>query len=1749
MQLFNSIKYLFISSLLLLLTACGEGSNSGFPTAECGNAGNLCINSFVINPDKAAILLGGTQTYQAIATLTDGSERDITELVTWSVDDQEKAVIVVDGSSVIATGLAEGTVNILASYRGIDVSAQLSVGAITFTISPIEASILTGMVQSYKAFAILPSGVQIEVTEQATWTSINPIIASLNADGANIEVTGLTSGLDTISATYNGKSIFALLNVISSTPESLLITPASSTLPAGTSQQYNAYLTTTDNEVIDVTASSTWTVADTAIANIDSDAWLTTSTIGDTQVQASIVHNGVTLSNSAALSVSNAALSSLVISPENGKFPVGKMGVYRAAAYFSDGSVIDVTREASWQVADETIGSIVGSGVFAGDSIALLPGKTSISATLFSVSDSTNVEVTAAEIKAISLSPQDATTPVGTAINYQAYAFYSDGSKRNITQFGAWSSSEPSVAAIDFVGAKSGQATAFTVGTTDIAISFDGITKSTSLTVSNAVVTKLQISPLDPSVPVGIEGQFTAIAYYSDKTTADVTAMTNWLVDDYTVAAVVPTGDFSGYAKALSQGTTQLTATFKGQSSSTIITVSPAVLESLSLSPAQITIPVGTTQQYQLFGVFSDGTNHDLTLFASYQSSKPSIASIDTTALASAHINSTSSVTITATYNGMQTTASLSVSAGILEYITLEPADQTIAVGHKGRLEARAFYTGGINKDITKLATWSVDDGDIASVDNTQADAGSVLGISEGIVTVTASFSGEQAAGITTVTTAVLESVTISPISTTIAAGLTQQYHLFAIFSDNTSREVTLVSDWQSADPTGASIDSNGLATTYQEWQTVITGTYQGLSASSNLTITGAVASILQITPPNPSKPLGTVGNFVATVFYTDGYAANVTESTTWTSSQSDVVQINASGPSAGLVSADKIGISEITASFSGLSATTNATVTAAILTDIYINPVNSAIDIGDKVSYNAICKFSDGSLHNLPSNGIWQSSNTEVATIQITGPTTAWATGIDGGSVTITASVGDIVSNAAILKVAPKVIPVVITSIQVTPATATVAVGAQDQLAAIAYYSDGSDADITSKATWLSDNSDVVNVTTTGDNAGFAYSIAVGEANITAVMDNITSNSAKITVIGKTLDNVQITPNNKSYKVGETAQYFVRAIYDDYTSEDVSAYSQIQSLDLATATFDENNLMTAVNIGNAELTAVYMGMTSEREFLHVFAPAPTPPTLEVSPANIEVPQSTIDRYTATLHYADGTNKDVTSQALWLSNNTNIVNIVPNGEDAGFALATSAGTTTISASFEDINSNTAEVTVLAIELLFIEIVIEDNASFPEGTTKHYTAFATYNDESVVEITRDATWKSDNTSTVVTAKGFVYGVNIGETNINIYFQGKSDDQAVVVTDAVATSLTITPSYHEMAVHSTVDYTVVAILSDGTTENVTKDVLKSATGTAELAIIYQEDSLVKVEGITSGNAVVQANYQNLSATANIVILPATLASITITPLDETISLGSTLQYQARAQYSDGSEVNITEQASWLSTELAIAAIDNNTYVGLASGISAGTTTIQATFNGISASTSLTIDASCGTGKPDSIYIHPENAVISLNTEMQYTLYGLWSNGCTAQLTQNNAAKWSSSDNKIVSIGKKDGIALAKKLGSTTINADYQSLSAMPVNVTVTNEEVLSVSIQPAPSSILSKGASLSYLCSARTAIDGVEQAEKFVTGLASFSSNDISLAVIAGNNGSTQTVTAQNKIGSTTITCSYGGKESSSSLTVQ
>lgn len=1264
-------KYLILSLLLLLLSGCGDGSNSGFPSG-CGKEDNLCVSQLTISPKTSAVLVSGQQSYQAIATLNDGSELDITDKVTWFIDDSSIATLLVEGNRVVATGITDGLATISASYHDLNASAQLLVGAISVSITPSVSTILTDMEQSYQAFAIFSNGLQVDVTQQVSWHSDNLAVASIGVVGDKVIAKGLTEGLALISASYNGKSIYAQLNVVNSTAETLVITPASTVIPKGTATQYRAFLTTSSGDVIDVTTKVSWQVTDSSIATIDADAWLSALKMGSTSITASLIHNAKTLTAIAALTVNNAQLSTLAISPVDGIFPVGKIGAYRAHAYFSDGSVIDVTRASTWNIADPSIGTIIHTGIFAGDSVALSPGKTTVNASFNSITADTGLEVTSAKILNISISPHDFSTPLGTRIAYQAYARYSDGSKQDITQIAAWSSSEPSVAAIQFSGALSGVANTLAIGNTDITVSFEGMSKTTTLTVNQAVVESLQITPQNPSVPVGVEGQFTAIAFYSDKTTVDVTQSANWQVDDYSIAAVIPNGDSAGYAKALGEGTNQLSVKFSGQTASTSISVSAAKLDSISLTPSVAEAPAGTTLQYQLFGLFSDGTNHDLTTFANYQTSDNALASIDSHGLATAHQYNAKPVTMTASYNGLQATATLKVTADLLDHIEVTPTAQSIAIGHKGSLQARAFYSDKTSSDITLLASWSVNDGDIASVDNTQAESGSVLGIREGVVTVTASFGGKTASNITTVTAAVLDSVSISPIKHAMAAGFTQQYALTAQFSDKTSVDVSKLSHWQSSDVTTASIDNFGVAQSYKEGKVSITGTYQGLSASANLTISAALLTDLQITPDNPNEPLGSAGYFTATAFFSNGFSANVTRSATWSSSDSKVVSIIASGIRAGHASADQIGTSTIRATYGSVSQTSLAIVTDAKLVSIVITPATASVVQGMKYQFTAAGIYSDNSQQDITNLVSWQTSDTRLASITSSG----LAKGEQQGSVNVIANYQGKQAKAKLDISAP-----VVTRLVIMPNTAELPVGTSVDYEAIAYDSTGKKYLVSNAADWRMVDQAIAHVDNTATNGGFVTSLAVGTSQIEINFAGLTQ-TAVVVVTPAIMSSLTISPADTTIIDGKNQAYTATAHFTNSTSLDVTNESswQITNPDVATLSTNVSSLVISKAPGVTNIQATYLGITAQTSLT---VQEKVIDNVQIIP---HVNYLDIDEQVqlrCSIIYVDLSVGDCTHEALWTVSDVSIAHIEPSG---GLVTGLKSGTTRVFASYHGVTS-------------------------------------------------------------------------------------------------------------------------------------------------------------------------------------------------------------------------------------------------------------------------------------------------------------------------------------------------------------------------------------------------------------------------------------------------------------------------------
>src|SRR5262249_6173341 len=102
----------------------------------------------------------------------------------------------------------------------------------------------------------------------------------------------------------------------------------------------------------------------------------------------------------------------------------------------------------------------------------------------------------------------------------------------------------------------------------------------------------------------------------------------------------------------------------------------------------------------------------------------------------------------------------------------------------------------------------------------------------------------------------------------------------------------------------------------------------------------------------------------------------------------------------------------------------------------------------------------------------------------------------------------------------------------------------------------------------------------------------------------------------------------------------------------------------------------------------------------------------------------------------------------------------------------------------------------------------------------------------------------------------------------------------------------------------------------------------------------------------------------------------------------------------------------------------------------------TTITASVGGVSASTSLTVNAAV----PVSLAITPANPSVSFGSTQQFQVIGTFSDGSTQDLTAQ--ATWTSSATLIAVISNAlgtNGLVTALGLGTSTVTATYAGLRA--------------------------------------------------------------------------------------------------------
>jgi uncharacterized protein YjdB len=288
-------------------------------------------------------------------------------------------------------------------------------------------------------------------------------------------------------------------------------------------------------------------------------------------------------------------------------------------------------------------------------------------------------------------------------------------------------------------------------------------------------------------------------------------------------------------------------------------------------------------------------------------------------------------------------------------------------------------FSGVFTRDISTEVSWGIENENIATVDTETGSEGLVTALTPGETTITAWYGDISGSAPVTVSDIVLSAIEITPQDAELAVGATRQYEAIGVYSDSSTQDITSLVTWQSSNPGIASIDSAGLLTAKVTGNVMITGSWQGIDASVNLTVNDMIEDSITITPDQARIAQGTTVQFEADATFSDGQAKVIT----WGSSKNSVAIVDNTGLAEGIGP----GQAEISASYDAngviISATAQVTVTGTDLLSILVTPENSIIqyDATDPPSlqYTATGTFSDNSQQDITRDVTWLSTDETV--------------------------------------------------------------------------------------------------------------------------------------------------------------------------------------------------------------------------------------------------------------------------------------------------------------------------------------------------------------------------------------------------------------------------------------------------------------------------------------------------------------------------------------------------------------------------------------------------------------------------------------------------------------------------------------------------------------------------------------------------------------------------------------------------
>jgi len=1028
------------------------------------------------------------------------------------------------------------------------------------------------------------TGAEADVAARATWTSDATAIATVVAG----KVSALAVGQTVVEGTWGGAAARVPVEVRADKPVRLDVSPAVLTVGVGGSSPLRAFAVFADGRSTDVTTSAAWQSSNAAIATVDASGAVTGVSAGSAVAAATFAG----LEGRATITVTSSPITALRIDPASQSVAVGAIASFTATAVYANGTQSDVTAQAAWSSSTASVAAAGAPGAFTGAAA----GTTDVSAAFSGFTGSAKLTVIAsASVARVEVTPRAATLAVGATQRLTATATLTDGTSVDVTASAVWASDATGVATVSSAAGAEGTVSAITAGAATIGATFGGQTGSAAITVQGAAVTlrSLAITPSPVTVAFGGSAQLTAIGTFSDGSTQNLTASAVW--DSNATGTVAVT---QGLASGVAAGTATVRASVGSISATVSVTVTAAPLRSITvtISPSA-TLDIGEATQARATGTFADGSTSDITEQCAWSAASTAVVSVSNTAGSRGRITAVGAGTtaITATLQGVQGSASVTVRAAIVYRVVVAPATGSVNVGATLPFTAARVGSDGSNVDVTATATWSSSSPTVAAMSGAVA-----TGVNPGSTTITATAGGLSGTAALTVTAAPVTptALRVSPATATIAVAATTNFVATLAFSDGSTQDVTATAAWSSS-ATGVASVSAGRVVGAGAGTATITATASGFTATATVTVTAVPPGIvaLTMTPAGGTLDVGATQSVTVTARFADGSTQDVTAQASYSSTSTGVATV-----SGGTVSGVAAGTATILATYNGLSTSGVWTVRTPTptVTSILVTLTPNAIDVAGTANAIATAVYSDGRRVDVTAQATWASAATAVATVQ-TAQGRVVVRGVSAGTASVSALFSGVTGAATITVRAPT-----LTNLLILPTSATMAVGETRRFTAQAVYSNNTTADVTEQATWTSTSATVATVSDAAGTKGSVVAVGAGTATIRVAFGGRTA-SATVTIARLTgiqiritnLTNIPPIPFVPPLTVGQNFQFYAIGQFSNGTTQDVTALATWTSSNPSVLFVNDavgaKGEATGITRGTAQIRAAYQGFNAQQ--------------------------------------------------------------------------------------------------------------------------------------------------------------------------------------------------------------------------------------------------------------------------------------------------------------------------------------------------------------------------------------------------------------------------------------------------------------------------------------------------------------------------------------------------------------------------